>query len=204
MEQQHSSWLVVGLYGKSLLRPFQGGCTSDVTDPGIGIQRSDSLGLFLREKENPDLEGKDSNLCCQVKSTQSCLEFRKFGRLLAQFLSLQFLVLFCAFICLAWIEATITDIFCGILGFRSERSGSDSNPFFRKGWKIRKSRSLKSGIRNNTKSEVQLAPLLIHLISWFTWLFILIADLVNLAPDCSGGPQIKIEANLINYAIWNV
>jgi hypothetical protein len=29
------------------------------------------LGLFLREKENPDLEGKDSNLCCQVKSTQN-------------------------------------------------------------------------------------------------------------------------------------
>jgi hypothetical protein len=28
------------------------------------------FGPFLREKENPDLQGKDSNLCCQVKSIQ--------------------------------------------------------------------------------------------------------------------------------------
>jgi hypothetical protein len=43
------------------------------------------FGPFLREKENPDLQGKDSNLCDQVKSTQNCLKFRKIGRLLAQF-----------------------------------------------------------------------------------------------------------------------
>jgi hypothetical protein len=59
------------------------------------------FGPFLREKENPDLQGKDSNLCCEVKSTQNCLTFLKFGRLLAQFFSLQFLGLFCLFIRLA-------------------------------------------------------------------------------------------------------
>jgi hypothetical protein len=38
--------------------------------------------------------------------------------------------------------------FCEIWGFGSERSGSDSNHFFRMGLKIRKSQFLKSGIRN--------------------------------------------------------
>jgi hypothetical protein len=62
----------------------------------------------LREKENPDLQGKDPNLCCQVKSTQNCLKVRQFGQLLAQIFSLQFLVLFARLS--VWLT-TDTDLF---------------------------------------------------------------------------------------------
>jgi hypothetical protein len=61
-------------------------------------------------------------------------------------------VLFCAIIRTAYFVTTVTDLFRGIWGFGSERSGCDSNPFFRIGLKIRKSLSLKTGIRNNTKN----------------------------------------------------
>jgi hypothetical protein len=72
------------------------------------------FGPFSKEKENPDLQGKDSNLCCQVKSTQNCRKYCKFWRLLAQFFSLQsfyFLVLFCAFIRSAYFVITVMDLF---------------------------------------------------------------------------------------------
>jgi hypothetical protein len=57
-----------------------------------------TLWPFFAEKENPDLQGKDPNLCCQVKSTKNCLKFRQFEQLLAPIISLQFLVFICAFI----------------------------------------------------------------------------------------------------------
>jgi hypothetical protein len=67
----------------------------------------------LQEKENPDLQGKDSNLCCQVKSTQNCLKVRQFERLLAHIFSLQFLVLFARLS--VWL-ITVTDLFLWKLG----------------------------------------------------------------------------------------
>jgi hypothetical protein len=62
----------------------------------------------------------------------------------------EFLVLFGAFIRSVYFVTTVADLFCGIWGFGSERSESDSNSFFIIGLKIRKSRSPKTGIRNNT------------------------------------------------------
>jgi hypothetical protein len=110
---------------------------------GIGIQRSDSLALFCGRKKIRIFKAR---IRIFVARAQIWVTF-------GTIFFLQFLVLlFCSFIRLASILTTVTDLFCGIWGFGSERSGSDSNPFFRIGLKIRKSRSLKSGIRNNTHS----------------------------------------------------
>jgi hypothetical protein len=53
---------------------------------GLGFKDPTLWPFFARErKSGSSIRSKDSNLCCQVKSTQNGLEFRKFGRLLAPF-----------------------------------------------------------------------------------------------------------------------
>jgi hypothetical protein len=70
---------------------------SVVTDPGIGIQRSDSLALFCGErKSGSSRQGSESLL--QGKKHQQSPEISPIWDLLAPIFSLQFLVFFCAFI----------------------------------------------------------------------------------------------------------
>jgi hypothetical protein len=68
------------------------------------------------------------------------------------FFSLQFLVLFGAFIRSARIVTTVTDLFVEF-GDSDPKDPDWIQILFRIGLKIRKSRFLKSGIRNNTNSR---------------------------------------------------
>jgi hypothetical protein len=48
-----------------------------------GNEDSNLFANFAGEREDSNPKAKDSNLCCQVKSTQNCLKSSKIGQLLA-------------------------------------------------------------------------------------------------------------------------
>jgi hypothetical protein len=48
-----------------------------------GFEDSNLFANSARKREDSNPKAKDSNLCCQVKSTQNCSKSSKIGQLLA-------------------------------------------------------------------------------------------------------------------------